>query len=143
MIGIVVIAIVVGTVLLFFWGTGKYNTLVTLRKKCFDAWIDLTAADLEEVASLRAAGRTQDADALEAAAHLAVATFGRPNAPENLARVRSAVAQAFPRVGLQESRSTECYDKASEFYNTMHRQPIYAAIGRLTGLPSMPVHRFH
>jgi hypothetical protein len=137
---VIIIITAAGTAMLLLWGAGKYNTLVTLRQRCFGAWRDLVAGDLAVAAHLRVAGRSQDAGSLEDATHLAVANFGQSSAPDRLAQVYNAATRGWLQTDDRHLR-IRAYDEAARFYNNTLRKPANRAVATLTGLRLMPVDR--
>lgn len=120
-----------------FFFVGKYNMLITLRKHAWQAWIDLTAADLQLASELRDHGFGTEADLLEEAAHYAVAGFGQPLAPEHLSSVRARALACTPdyRAHLDLTRD---YEAKANFYNKALYDPCCSLVVRCCGLCLLP-----
>ena len=120
---------------------GKYNALVTLRKRCWEARQEIYQCDLQILAQMRAllqAGRIHlptEADILcdefEAAAHRSAAMLDEPSAVNEADRERRRILD-FPtgESVANIARALENYNKRVAAFNRSLSSPI----GRIFGL---------
>lgn len=123
--------------LAYFFFTGKYNTLITLRKHALQAWNDLTSADLRLANELRKQGFAAEADTLEEAAHYAVTVFGRPSAPEKLSAARERALARKPGYREHQALASD-YEAKVNFYNATLRDPCCFLVAQCCGLRRLP-----